>query len=55
MKRRKHLWRLGDAADAREEKRQGPMRGHAGSKRSDQGRLLLLDFTLGLALGGLDG
>ncbi|KFJ91470.1 hypothetical protein JF55_13815 [Pseudomonas sp. 1-7] len=30
------------------------MRGHAGSERSSQCRLLLLDFTCGLALGGLD-
>ena len=30
------------------------MRGHAGSERSSQCRLLLLDFTCGLAHGGLD-
>ena len=41
----------------REEKRQGPVRGHAVSERSSQCRLLLLDLRLGLpfALGPLEG
>src|SRR3546814_13841996 len=35
-------------------KKQGPVRGHAGSERLGHRRLLLLDFLCGLALGGLD-